>query len=114
LSALNKGVDFILNYRKSHIDKEFFEKNKHILSQKKGDGYWLWKPYFILKTLENAPENSTVIYSRINHGGVFRSVFKCFKNKIGFPKPIAVPLFLGKDMLVFLKKFFINVGFSII
>ena len=28
------------------------EKNKEILSRKRGSGYWLWKPYLILKTLK--------------------------------------------------------------
>lgn len=61
-SALNKGVDFFLNYRRSLIDKEFYEAHKNILSKKKGAGYWVWKPYFILKTLEQIPENAILIY----------------------------------------------------
>jgi hypothetical protein len=63
LSALNKGIDFIFNYRRSHLDPEFVEKNAHILSHSKGAGYWLWKPYIILKTLKEAPENAIVIYA---------------------------------------------------
>lgn len=31
----------------------FQKKNKEILLRKRGNGYWLWKPYFILKTLRN-------------------------------------------------------------
>ena len=62
LSALNKGFDFFLNYRRSHIDPDFYEKHKHILDERTGAGYWLWKPYFILKTLEQAPEGAIVMY----------------------------------------------------
>lgn len=60
--ALNKGVDFILNYRKSHIDQKFFEKNRSIFNEKVGAGMWLWKPYIILRTLESAPDDSIIIY----------------------------------------------------
>jgi len=70
-SALNKGVDFFLNYKKSHLDKEFLEKNKNIFSQKKGAGYWLWKPWIILKTLQIIKENAIVIYA--DSGFVFHS-----------------------------------------
>ena len=62
-SALNRGVDFILNYRRSHIDKDFYEKHKDILKEGYGAGYWLWKPYFILKTLNEAPEGSLIVYA---------------------------------------------------
>ena len=62
LSGLNKGIDFFLNYRRSHIDPDFYQKNKNILDKPRGAGYWIWKPYFILKTMENAPENAIIIY----------------------------------------------------
>lgn len=61
-SAINKGVDHIHMYRRKDLDAEFCAKNKEILSQKKGAGYWLWKPYVILKTLKQIPENAVVIY----------------------------------------------------
>ena len=35
------------------IKINFKNKNKDILSRRKGNGYWLWKPYFILKTLKD-------------------------------------------------------------
>ncbi len=60
--AVNKGVDFILNYRKSHIDVKFFEKNREIFNEKVGAGMWVWKPYVILRTLESAPEGAVILY----------------------------------------------------
>lgn len=60
--ALNKGIDFILNYRKSHLDKDFFEKNRSIFNEKIGAGMWLWKPYVVLRTLESAPDGSIILY----------------------------------------------------
>lgn len=62
-SALNKGIDHIFQFRKSHIDPIFYQKNKAILDVKAGAGYWLWKPYFIAKMLHAIPENSTLIFA---------------------------------------------------
>lgn len=61
-SAINNGIDFIYNYRKEHLDKEFLSKNP-ILNERVGAGWWLWKPYIILKTLESIPENSLLLYA---------------------------------------------------
>lgn len=46
---------------------DFYEKNIEILSEPKGAGYWLWKPYIILKTLEKIPENDIVFYLDVDH-----------------------------------------------
>ncbi len=53
----------ILSYRPSDIDPVFFEKNIEVLSQPKGGGFWLWKPYFILKALKTVQEGDFVFYS---------------------------------------------------
>lgn len=71
LSALNKGIDFILNYRRSHLDPDFVQKNARILNEPRGAGYWLWKPWVILKTLNSVPENAIVVYA--DSGFVFRN-----------------------------------------
>lgn len=69
-SALNKGFDFILNYRKHHIDPQFLRDNATIFAQKKGAGYWLWKPWIILHTLEKSPENAVIFY--VDSGFIFK------------------------------------------
>ena len=49
-SALEVGkVDEHYSFGPNDIDLQFKEKNKIILSQKRGNGYWLWKSYFLLK-----------------------------------------------------------------
>lgn len=63
LSAINQGIDHILMYKKHHIDADFYAKNKRIFDVPDGDGLWLWKPYFILKTMQMVPENSIIIYA---------------------------------------------------
>lgn len=44
------------------IDEDFSNKNKEILSTKKGAGLWLWKPYFIHKALCEECEEGDVLF----------------------------------------------------
>jgi len=62
-SAKDLGkIDTIIEYSLNDIDNEFKEKNKEILSLPRGAGYWIWKPYFILKTLNTMNDNDVLIY----------------------------------------------------
>lgn len=61
-SAERNNVDFAYMYNESDIDNEFKEKNKHVLSQKRGAGYWLWKPYLINKFLTEDTDGDILIY----------------------------------------------------
>lgn len=45
------GFDVVIGYRKEVMKDAFREKYKDILERPRGAGYWLWKPYVILKTL---------------------------------------------------------------
>lgn len=65
------SFDKILNFSILDIDKKFYQANKVILDQAKGSGYWLWKPYFILRTLNLAAEGDTIFYC--DSGSVFIS-----------------------------------------
>lgn len=60
-SGLNRGIDFIYLYRKDHIDPQYVADHP-ILNEKFGAGYWLWKPYLILKTLEKMTEGDVLLY----------------------------------------------------
>ena len=64
-SAIEIGkVDDYYSYGPDDIDSNFKNKNKDILSRKRGNGYWLWKPYFILKTLrEKLNEGDYLFYT---------------------------------------------------
>jgi hypothetical protein len=55
-------VDKVISYSSADIDLEFFEANKEILTQKRGGGYWLWKPYIILKTLNELNDGDFLFY----------------------------------------------------
>lgn len=56
------GFDKVIEYSPKDIDNDFYLKNKTILDNKKGAGLWLWKPYFILKTLKTLNEGDTLFY----------------------------------------------------
>ncbi len=62
-TAMHKGkVDKVISYAPKDIDALFRNKNKKILERKRGNGYWLWKPYFIKKTLDELKENDYLVY----------------------------------------------------
>lgn len=103
-SAINRGIDVVLNYRRGQIDSQFYEKNKEILTQKVGAGFWLWKPYFILKAMETFPDDTVILYA--DSGVVFTdSLEKVLdviinQNKIllvGHGKPVPLRTYLKEE-----------------
>lgn len=64
LSAINIGkVKNFYDFGPDDIDIEFYKQHKEILNQKKGAGFWLWKPYFFCLLLEKIQENDILIYT---------------------------------------------------
>ena len=61
-ASMYQVFDVMIPYQFHNIEPEYYEKHKEILSQKRGAGYWLWKPYLILKTLEMMPENDVLVW----------------------------------------------------
>jgi len=62
-SALKHGCDDSTCFDGSFYTNEFYEFNKEILDQKRGAGYWLWKPYFIFHELLIMNENDILVYT---------------------------------------------------
>ena len=62
-SAINKGIDHFINYRRNMLESDFLKEHASIINEKTGGGYWLWKPWIILNTLKYAPPNAVVIYA---------------------------------------------------
>lgn len=56
------NFDKVLSFQEKDIDRSFYEKNKLILKQSRGAGYWLWKPYFILKVLDTLKDGDFLFY----------------------------------------------------
>lgn len=54
--------DEIYDFGPVDIDNEFRRKYKNILDIERGNGLWLWKPYFIEKILKKVNENDVIFY----------------------------------------------------
>lgn len=54
--------DEVITYSPKDIDRKFYKKNRRILWQLRGSGYWLWKPYFIKRTLETLNNGDFLFY----------------------------------------------------
>jgi hypothetical protein len=61
-SARNVGIEDIRIYRPDHpvVRRAVEEK---IMGQRRGAGYWLWKPYILLDTLNAVAEGTVIVYS---------------------------------------------------
>lgn len=49
-------------YSPDDIDKDFKNKYKEIFEYKRGNGYWIWKFYFIKKYLDEVNEGDIIVY----------------------------------------------------
>lgn len=62
-SMLHKGkVDKVIEYNPSMLSPEFVSKNQRVLSQKRGGGYWIWKPYILQQALNEINNNDYLFY----------------------------------------------------
>ena len=69
-TAKKFGADKTIAYTPEDIDKDFYEKNKKILTATKGNGYYLWKPYFLNKAFhEQLKDGDYLIYT--DAGSIF-------------------------------------------
>jgi len=92
-TGLKFGFDVCYDYSPNDIDKEFYNENKSILDEKKGAGYFLWKPYIILKTLNKIDFGDILYYS---------------DSRIDFIKDVSPLLDLTEkeDIVLFSNKFY--------
>jgi len=57
------GADKVISYGPKDLSQDFVQKNSKILSNTRGAGYWLWKPFVILKTLNSIQYGDKIIYA---------------------------------------------------
>ena len=55
--------DKIIIYTENDFDKDFLSLHKNFMEKNHGYGYWIWKPYFIKKTLQMMNPNDILIYA---------------------------------------------------
>ena len=56
------GFDTAITLGRKNLDAEFCARNQFLLSQKRGAGYWVWKPYIILQTLRHVMQDDDVLF----------------------------------------------------
>lgn len=83
-SAKNVGFDEVMSYHINDIDSEFFNKNKDILTQPRGAGYWLWKAYFMHKTLKDISDGDLLVYS--DSGSFYQSSIEPLIDRVKLDK----------------------------
>lgn len=62
-TAKQWGADRTIAYTPADMDAAFREKNKEILRIKKGNGLYLWKPYFLNKAYQELTDGDYLIYT---------------------------------------------------
>ena len=62
ITGLRAGFDECLSFGPADIDDDFASENDAILSQPRGAGYWLWKPYFVSRVLSEVDYGDYVFY----------------------------------------------------
>ena len=63
-SAYKYGITDVVSFTDKWLKQQhpFYEKNINILTQKRGAGFWLWKPYIIFEALKDLAEDDVLIY----------------------------------------------------
>lgn len=61
--------DKIYEFRPEDIDEDFRKAHEDILSYKRGNGLWLWKPYFIEKVIRESKDGDNIFY--VDSGSFF-------------------------------------------
>lgn len=62
-TAIQYGADRVIEYTAADIDPKFRAANKEILSNPRGGGYYLWKPYVFYKAYKELKEGDYLIYT---------------------------------------------------
>ncbi len=69
-SALRFGFDQVHDYSDHWLrSTRFYKDHERILSQPRGNGYWLWKPFLILDALSKVSDGDVVAY--VDSGACF-------------------------------------------
>lgn len=88
-SALAVGAHDARAYGLKDLEPEWVGRHQHILSQRKGAGWWLWKPYVVLRTLlDDAVPWHTGVVLWLDAGNVF----------VGDPQPLVRSGLMNSDV----------------
>ena len=63
LKVIQNDFSSFTRFNESDLDPEFKDNNAETLAFERGGGYWIWKPYVILKGLRLHNGNGTLMYN---------------------------------------------------
>jgi hypothetical protein len=64
ISALEiGGFDDVFSFNLNDLGEDFVNENKFIMTQPRGAGYWMWKPFVIKKALDMINDGDLLMYS---------------------------------------------------
>lgn len=73
--------DKVFSFGPDDIEPEYYNAHRDILDEQRGNGLWLWKPYFIDKVLRQCAEGDYVFY--VDSGAFFvrnaETIIKSFR-----------------------------------
>ena len=79
VKSLNYFTD-VIPHTEKNLDQEFWKKHAKFMNQQKnqirGFGYWLWKPYIIMKRLAELNDGDFLVYTDVG----------CVFNPDGLPR----------------------------
>jgi hypothetical protein len=59
----NNTFDYSYGYNREWlVETDFYKENSELLDNKRGAGFWIWKPYIILNRLNSIDENDIIFY----------------------------------------------------
>jgi len=62
-------IDLCRSYGLGDLEPAFRERNSNLLKERRGAGYWLWKPYVVRDALEWAADGDAIVYC--DSGSIF-------------------------------------------
>jgi len=84
-SAHKIGIGSVDLWTRTRLKRtQFFERNRELLQEKRGAGYWIWKPYIIQEALNEVEVGDFVIYSdctTVFHSSLNVLLELCAENK---------------------------------
>lgn len=80
--------DKIYEFSPNDIDTDFLQQHQNILSYKRGNGLWLWKPYFIHRVITECLDNDIIFYC--DSGAIFKRGIQPIKDILTHKSPFFV------------------------
>ncbi|MCY4419135.1 MAG: hypothetical protein OXB93_04740 [Cytophagales bacterium] len=90
LALQGNYFDHIFPYTPEDLGLSFHLKHRDILRHRRGYGYWIWKPYIVLKTMDLLEEGDMIFYCDVDR--IFKASPKPFFDLLSSIPQAILPL----------------------